>query len=408
MTYLRHSAVPIFPSRTHLAQDILGLGESRFGESIRIVENEIENLYHNKTILIIGAGSFIGLETIKLIIKVKPRKILLVDISENLLTHVVREIRGNVDGIHVLLETILLDASTNLLEHVFLTHKIDVILNFAAVKHVRSEGNSFGLLRMLEVNIGIPLNVARLASKYSPNSRIFVVSTDKAADPVNFMGASKRVMEIALKKQFPNFTSVRFANVAFSSGSLLESWLDKLSETKPLVVPEDTYRFFVTPEESGQICLVTSIAPQASVYVPSHSGLTPILMEEFLVKFLKELGLKAVKCKDIDDAFQSMKSGITQLLQKEYPYFCSPLDTQGEKTQEVFVSNSEEQEPWIVNFDRIRHSASEEFVIEEYNEVIKQIKFDTSYDKPRINSFFRSFVPDFHNIEYAETLDGRY
>ena len=408
MTISHSSKAPYFPSRTHLAQQVLGLEVSRFSESIRMMENEIESLYYNKTILIVGAGSFIGLETIKLIINSKPRKILLADISENSLAQVVREIRGNNNGVKLSLETILLDANSNLLKHVFLSHDVDVILDFAAVKHVRSEGNSFGLLRMLEVNIGIPLNIASLATKYSPNARIFVVSTDKAADPVNFMGASKRVMEIALSNHYSNFTSVRFANVAFSTGSLLESWLLKLSEGKPLVVPEETFRFFVTPEESGQICLITSAAPPTNVYIPSLPELTPMLMEDFLIKFLKALGIEAIKCKDMDDAFNFITSGTPDSLKKRYPYFCTPLDTQGEKTEEVFVSKNEKLMPWIKNFDRILQTNKEDFNLEKFNELVNQVVFDSTNDKAMISFFFKSLIPDFNVKNFSERLDGRY
>ena len=409
MTSLLNDASRSHFSRTKITQEILGLKKSRFETLLTQVNHDIESMYQGRTILVIGAGSFISTETLKLLVKVKPRQLLLVDQSENALANTVREIRGmEFGGGQIIIETFLMDAYDDSLYAIFEAFKIEVILNFAAIKHVRSEANIFGLRRMLEVNVGIPIKIAALAEKYAPEARIFIVSTDKAADPSSFMGASKRLMEIAMPNVYSNFSTVRFANVAFSTGSLLESWIHRINDSKPLVVPKDTFRYLVTPEESGQICLIASVAPSGQIYIPNLPSLVPILLEEFLIKFMNILGYNSIKYESFEEAIKFIYNSDMHDVKKPYPYFCSNLDTQGEKEKEIFVGKFEESKKWIQSFDMVIGGQKPVFNVNEFQKFMLNLSIEEQIGKNAIYNYLQLRLKNFSATDSTKKLDGRY
>ena len=256
-----------------LSEAVVGRPESFLADSTALLHDDLAERFAAKRVLILGGAGFIATQTLRHILRYEPSYVGIVDISENGLAESIRSLRSSeLVPASTQLEPWLVDVSSPSLARLAeAVGEVDQVMNFAAVKHVRSERDLPSLLRMLQVNVLGSHLVARTFAASSPGARQFVVSTDKAADPANFMGASKRAMELAAAMACPWITTARFANVAFSSGSLLESWLRRLTNGQPLAVPADTWRYFVTPEESGQLCSLAAVAPAGSVVVPGFA-----------------------------------------------------------------------------------------------------------------------------------------
>lgn len=291
-------------------------------------------------IAIVGAAGTIARSTIEQLIPLKPRELILIDINENGLTELIRDLRIRWDE-KVLpeLTPILMDVTSGLFELLFASRgDISAILNFSAVKHVRSERDEFSLLRMFDVNVLATLRMAHAVETYSPDCRLFSVSTDKAANPVNFMGASKRLMEGVL---FDNpqirASSARFANVAFSQGSLLEAWLKRIELGQPMPVPMETKRFFISMEEAGQLCTLAAFGiPNGSIAIPNFSDAVDLQsLEDVAMRILSKFGktpkfaFEEATAKDL--MLTQPKDSETQIV------LLTRLDTEGEKPFEEFV-----------------------------------------------------------------------
>jgi FlaA1/EpsC-like NDP-sugar epimerase len=234
----------------------------------------------------------------------------------------------------------------------------DVVLGFAAAKHVRTERDPVSVLQMLNVNINGTLRSVQAVMSGNPDARVFVVSTDKAADPASLMGASKRLMEMVILGSYPQATTTRFANVAFSSGSLLESWLLRLARRQVLPVPADTRRFFVSPQESGQLCAIASAAPPGGVVVPEPGLIGSVELLDALLAVLDSLDVKA----SVIDEMSVREGGGGFIAREEaWPVLLTPRDTAGEKEVEVFVGSQESARAWLPGLDLVES----EFSVEE-------------------------------------------
>jgi FlaA1/EpsC-like NDP-sugar epimerase len=256
--------------------------------------------------LLIGGAGTIGQAVTIEIIKRNPKKIHVVDISENNLVELVRNIRSSIGYISGEFQTYCLDCGSINFEKFFdLQEPYDYVFNLSALKHVRSEKDPYTLMRMIDVNIFNTLKTLRLA-KQSGAHKYFCVSTDKAANPVNMMGGSKRIMEMFLMREslYQNISMARFANVAFSDGSLLHGFNQRFAKQQPISAPNDVKRYFVTPQESGELCLISCLfGDNRDIFFPKLSEkLHLTTFSSIAQKYLIELGYEPYECESEDEA----------------------------------------------------------------------------------------------------------
>ncbi|HYN36485.1 MAG TPA: polysaccharide biosynthesis protein, partial [Actinomycetota bacterium] len=251
----------------------------------------------------------------------------------------------------VVLEPRLVDVTGPMIDRLCVDEgPFDVILGFAAAKHVRTERDAVSVLQMLNVNINGTLRSVQAVVSQNPDAAVFVVSTDKAADPASLMGASKRLMEMVVLGSYPHATTTRFANVAFSSGALLESWLIRLARRQVLPVPADTRRYFVSPEESGQLCAIASVAPAGGVVVPQPGLVGSVELLDALLAVLDSIGVRATV---INEGSVREGAGELEISEDRWPVLLTTRDTAGEKGAEVFVGERESARTWLPGLELI-------------------------------------------------------
>ena len=295
---------------------LIGREKELFEEDIKRYEKELKKIINNSSFLVIGGAGSIGSATVKEIFKRNPKKLHVVDISENNLAELVRDIRSSLGYIEGEFKTFAIDAGSFEYD-AFIKNdgKYDYVLNLSALRHVRSEKDPYTLMRMIETNI---FNTDKTIKQSIENGtkKYFCVSTDKAANPVNMMGASKRIMEMFVHRnsQQIKVSMARFANVAFSDGSLLHGFNQRIEKNQPIVAPNDIKRYFVTPKESGELCLMSAIfGENRDIFFPKLSEhLHLITFAEIAVKYLEMLGFKPYICESEEEAraFFNTKSQI--------------------------------------------------------------------------------------------------
>jgi len=326
---------------------VIGRKESLFEADRARYADALREQVAGKRILVVGGGGSIGSSTVGFLTELSPAALHVVDLSENYLAELVRDLRGQPGGLPVSdFRTLPLDYGSSIMER-FLAESApyDCVLNFAALKHVRSEKDVFSLLQMLDTNVVKHIRFKRWLEKYGHGARYFAVSTDKAANPSSLMGASKRLMEdVVFDVSLPtggSATSARFANVAFSNGSLLQGFLFRLSKNQPLAVPRDTRRYFVSQAEAGEICLLTSlVGPAEHVLFPSFDPATSlILLEQVAIEVLRFAGFEPEFFED-EAAARRAVAGAAAC--GRWPVLVTALDTSGEKPYEEFVAHGEE------------------------------------------------------------------
>ena len=330
------------PTVAQLACVVTRRETSIFAGALEQLHEELASVYEGARVLVTGGAGFIAGQTLRTILPLRPRSIVVADHDENSLAELVRDLRTS-GAIHSGTDLLprLVDVTSPLIERLILEDgPFDVILAFAACKHVRSERDATSALQMLNVNINGTIRPVQAAKSLNPACRVFVVSTDKAADPASMMGASKRVMEMLTIGQFPEATTTRFANVAFSSGSLLESWLIRLANGQVLPVPRDTRRYFVTPEESGQLCTIASVAPPGSIVIPDPAAVGMSDLQLALERVLASYAL-------VPDYVTEQLAVGAQATDQSHPILVTERDTPGEKAAEVFLGAQERSSQWI-------------------------------------------------------------
>ena len=308
-------------------------------EDMEINRDELLSIISASSFLVIGGAGSIGQAVTKEIFKRNPKKLHVVDISENNMVELVRDIRSSFGYIDGDFQTFALDiGSVEYDAFIKKDGKFDYVLNLSALKHVRSEKDPFTLMRMIDVNI---FNTDKTLSQAIENGtkKYFCVSTDKAANPVNMMGASKRIMEMFVnrKSQEINVSMARFANVAFSDGSLLHGFNQRIQKNQPIVAPKDIKRYFVTPQESGELCLMSCIfGKNREIFFPKLSeNLHLISFADIAVKYLKNIGYEPFICKDENEA---RELASTLPAQGKWPCLFTKSDTTGEKDFEEFYT----------------------------------------------------------------------
>lgn len=326
---------------------VIGRKESLFAGDRARFADALREQVTGKRILVGGGGGSIGSSTVGFLSELAPSALHVVDLSENYLAELVRDLRARPEGLAVSdFRTLPLDYGSPIMER-FLAESAayDCVLNFAALKHVRSEKDLFSLLQMLDTNVVKHIRFKRWLEKYGHGSRYFAVSTDKAANPSSLMGASKRLMEdVVFDVSVPpggSATSARFANVAFSNGSLLQGFLCRLSKHQPLAVPRETRRYFVSQAEAGEICLLTSLAgPAGHVLFPNFDPATSlILLEQVAIEVLRFAGFEPELYEDEEAARRAVAGAAAR---GRWPVLVTALDTSGEKPFEEFVAKGEE------------------------------------------------------------------
>ncbi len=381
-------------------------------------QNDIDNHVHQlsneisgKKILVIGGAGSIGSSYIKAVLPFQPAQLVVVDLSENGLAELTRDLRST-DGMYVPNDyrTYTLDFANSIFEQIFRDNGgFDIVANFSAHKHVRSEKDKYSVQALLENNVIKAKKLLDLLVE-TPPQHFFCVSTDKAANPINIMGASKRMMEDLIMAYADKFTvtTARFANVAFSNGSLPASWIDRVMKKQPLVAPSDVKRYFVSPQESGQICMLACmLGKSGEIFFPKFDEKQMKTFSSVCDDFIKEMGYEKIVF--TKDAEAKHFAAEMQDDSKIYPVVYTKSDTTGEKAYEEFFVQGE-----IICLDRFsslgviedvkKKSLSE---VNTFLEKLETIFSKKDYTKAEIVEAIKFFIPNFEHEEKGKNLDQK-
>lgn len=377
------------------------------GEHLQILQNKISS----STFLIIGGAGSIGSSTVMELLRYGPAVLHVVDLDENALVELSRAVHSTYGQVNCDFRTVCVDAGSDLfLKFLEENGPYDYVLNFSALKHVRSEKDPFTLMRMIEVNIINNVKILRKLEEWGQQSlqKYFAVSTDKAANPVNMMGASKRIMEFFLlmySEQVP-VTTARFANVAFSKGSLLEGFLYRLRKKQPIAAPSDVRRYFITPQESGKLCtLATILGGNRELFFPKLGEEHALSFDQLAVRFLRMYGYEPYLC-DSEEQARALAPHLPD--NGKWPCYFFASDTTGEKELEEFFTADEE-----VDLTRFRDlgivKLEFQFEIDRLNFFLKRVEHlkRTGWSKSDLVELFKFVVPNFEHRETGKYLDQR-
>jgi FlaA1/EpsC-like NDP-sugar epimerase len=390
--------------------NLIGRKEFLFDQDISKNELLLSNIVCSSGFLVIGGAGSIGQAVTKEIFKRNPKKLHVVDISENNMVELVRDLRSSYGYIKGDFQTFALDVgSVEYDAFIKVDGRYDYVLNLSALKHVRSEKDPFTLMRMIDVNIfntekTLQQSIEKGTKKY------FCVSTDKAANPVNMMGASKRIMEMYLmrKSKEIKISTARFANVAFSDGSLLHGFNQRIQKRQPIVAPNDIKRYFVTPKESGELCLMSCIfGENRDIFFPKlDENLNLISFAAIAVKYLAAIGYEPYLCATEEEARENIEDAIAQ---KKWPCLFTASDTTGEKDFEEFYTDNEVLD--MIRFTKLGVIKNEalynEDKLENFTTQISLMKANLSWTKETIVDLFYDLIPNFGHKETGKYLDSK-
>ena len=389
---------------------LIGRTDLLFSGDISKHKKELEALVSSSRFLVIGGAGSIGQAVTREIFKRNPLALHVVDISENNMVELVRDIRSTLGYIDGDFKTFAIDCGSN--EYLALMNSMDgydYVLNLSALKHVRSEKDPFTLMRLIEVNILNTIKTIQIA-KSNGLKKYFCVSTDKAANPVNMMGASKRIMEMFLMRESTsiNISTARFANVAFSDGSLLHGFNQRFAKRQPISAPNDVRRYFVTPQEAGELCLMSClIGENRAVFFPTLSDkLHLTTLSEIEEEYIKNLGYKPYHCSTEQEA----RDRSDELIKSKYwPCYFFESDTSGEKDFEEFYTDNEVLDMnQFENLGVIKNDAVFDAVmLNNFLKEIDSIRGQKSWEKTSIVDLFNEMIPDFNHKETGKYLDGK-
>lgn len=390
--------------------DIIGRSKELFSTDVAGNEDYLFELISRSRFMVIGAAGSIGQAVTKEIFIRNPKCLHVVDISENNLVELVRHLRSSIGYNSGEFKTFALDCGSD--EYAALCKAsggYDFVLNLSALKHVRSEKDPYSLMRMIRVNIFNTVKTLQHSKEFSA-SKYFCVSTDKAANPVNMMGASKRIMEmfLARESQEIEISTARFANVAFSDGSLLHGFKNRFLSHQPITAPNDVRRYFVTPKESGELCLLSAIlGKNMETFFPKLSDeLVLTKFTDIACRFLNSNGYEAFECSTEDEA----RLRISELLpKKRWPVYFFKSDTTGEKDFEEFFTETEELDlERFYNIGVIKNRISPQTdKLEHFETTIKRWIAAIHYDRKDIIALFNETVENFDHKDTGKFLDNR-
>ena len=401
----------IFDLNSFIAKYVVKRPQSMFLKDIENNHETLNSKIGGKKILVIGGAGSIGSSYIKAILPFKPKTLVVVDINENALAELTRDIRST-RGLYVPDDFVPypMDFASPTFEKMFRKRGgFDVVANFSAHKHVRSEKDIFSVEALLQNNVLHAKILLDLLEEFPPEE-YFCVSTDKAANPVNIMGASKRIMEdviFSYSDKFPVKTA-RFANVAFSNGSLPAGFLARISKLQPLSAPSDVRRYFVSPEESGQICMLACmLGKNREIFFPNLEDAQMMTFDTIARELLKEQGFEVLECETDEEAIdkaEQLKNGS-----KKYPVHFSESNTSGEKPFEEFYTDTEK-----VDMNRLNalgiivdKEISDRDRIEKLFSELKEEFEKEETTKNKIVQIIKDYLPNFEHIETGKSLDSK-
>lgn len=401
----------MFNIEQFINQYVTKRSKSMFLPDIDANRDCLTNKIQGKSVLVIGGAGSIGSSFIKALLPFKPASLVVVDINENALAELTRDLRST-KGMYVPSDfvTYPMDFASPVFEKMFESRGgFEIVGNFSAHKHVRSEKDIFSVESLLQNNVLHAKQLLDLLSKYPPEE-YFCVSTDKAANPVNIMGASKRIMEDVIFSYSDKFSvkTARFANVAFSNGSLPAGFLARIQKLQPLSAPSDVRRYFVSPEESGQICLLSCILGEnRAIFFPKLDEAQMMTFDEIGTELLKAHGYEILECNSDEEAIdkaEELKAGS-----HFYPVHYSVSDTSGEKPFEEFVTNTE-----TADYDRFSSlgviTGKEIPDKGRIDRLFKDLyaEFDKELtSKDEVVSIIKEYLPNFEHIETGKSLDSK-
>ncbi len=394
----------------HNILNLIGRDRYLFTEDIVSHNDQLTHKVGHSSFLVIGGAGSIGQAVTKEIFKRKPKKLHVIDISENNMVELVRDIRSSLGYIDGNFATFALDIGSKEYDAFIKSDgQYDYVLNLSALKHVRSEKDPFTLMRMIETNI---FNTDKTLRQSIENGtkKYFCVSTDKAANPVNMMGASKRIMEMFAMRQSKqiDLSMARFANVAFSDGSLLHGFNQRLEKNQPIVAPNDIKRYFVTPQESGELCLMSCIfGENRDIFFPKLSEqLHLITFADIAVKYLKQKGFEPYLC-DTEEEARMLANTLPS--KGRWPCFFTASDTTGEKDFEEFFTNAETLDmDRFENIGIIKNEAIyDETKLNHFETTIKAYLEHMQWRKEDIVAEFFKLIPNFDHKETGKYLDAK-
>ena len=390
--------------------NLIGRKSELFDADIKINEKKIREIIESSKFIVIGGAGSIGSAVVKEIFKRNPKKLHVIDINENNLTELVRDIRSQYGYIDGEFKTFALDiGSIEYDAFIQSDGNYDYVLNLSALKHVRSEEDPYTLMRMINVNIFNTDKTIRQSIKNN-TKKYFCVSTDKATNPVNLMGASKRIMEMFLIRRSLdiNVSTARFANVAFSDGSLLHGFNNRIEKRQPIAAPSDIKRYFLTPQESGELCLLSCIfGENRDIFFPKLDKSKNLLsFSDLAIKYLHEKGYEAYICKTENEARELVK---TLPDQKKWPCLFTNSNTTGEKeTEEFFTEDEEVDMNMFINLGIIKNNPENyNNALNDFESAINKLKFNMRWDKKSIINEFNKLISNFNYNDKKKYLDGK-
>jgi FlaA1/EpsC-like NDP-sugar epimerase len=390
---------------------------SLIDRQVELFENDISQNYDalgtlvsKGRFLVIGGAGSIGQAVTKEIFKRDPKALHVVDISENNMVELVRDIRSTIGYGRGDFKTFALDCGSVEFEALMANEgPYDYVFNLSALKHVRSEKDPYTLMRMIMVNVFNTIKTLRL-SKNMGTKKYFCVSTDKAANPVNMMGASKRIMEMFLMRESltQEISMARFANVAFSDGSLLHGFNQRFAKKQPFSAPNDVRRYFVTPQESGELCLLSGLlGNNRDIFFPKLSEkLHLITFSEIAVRYLRDRGYEPYECESEDEARNRAEELIAI---KQWPCYFFSSDTTGEKDFEEFFTDNEDLD--MERFETVgvikNQPEFDKAKLDDFMNGIEALRKEGSWEKDDIVKLYFGLLPEFAHKETGKYLDQR-
>jgi len=390
--------------------DLVGRKKELFGVDVSSHNEYLQCAIKESRFLVIGGAGSIGQSVTREIFKRNPKLLHVVDISENNMVELVRDLRSTIGYGTGEFKTFAIDCGSIEFEALMSQEgPYDYVFNLSALKHVRSEKDPYTLMRMIMVNVFNTLNTLKMA-RDSGAKKYFCVSTDKAANPVNMMGASKRIMEMFLMRESltQDISMARFANVAFSDGSLLHGFNQRFAKNQPFSAPNDVRRYFVTPQESGELCLLSGILGQnRDIFFPKLSeALHLTTFSEIAVRYLNVRGYEAFECESEEEA----RARINELVpKKQWPCFFFSSDTTGEKDFEEFFTGNE-----ILDMELYRtvgviknNPEFDESKLDDFMGRVVGLRNKGIWTKEDILELYFNLLPEFAHKETGKYLDQR-
>lgn len=389
---------------------LVGRTDGLFDEDIHSRERVLTDMIARSRVLVVGAAGSIGQAVCLELFRRSPKMLHAVDISENNMVELVRSIRSSLGYNSCDFRTFAIDCGSKEFEHLAKAEgPYDYVFNLSALKHVRSEKDKYTLMRLINTNIFNSIKVLQ-ATKSSSLKKYFCVSTDKAANPVNMMGASKRIMEYFMMRESmeQSISMARFANVAFSDGSLLHGFNQRFLKQQPLSAPNDIERYFISPKESGELCLLSSFfGENRDVFFPKlQKGLKLEKFSEIAFRYLKNYGFMPHVCESEDEARENI---IELIAANKWPIYLFNSQTTGEKPFEEFYTSNENID--LDRFENLGVISNDLFFdsskLTVFEQTVSRMCLTGSWEKGDLVDLFKDTIPEFSHFETGNSLDNR-